>query len=115
MPDPTISTVTFDAGNTLLYCDPSPAEIYAEALGRHGRRVSAAEVEPVFAASWATLQEQTPPGIDRYSSEPGGERAWWGAFLRDVLERLDHEAEWEPLLDDLYDAFARPDVWQVFP
>jgi putative hydrolase of the HAD superfamily len=115
MADSTITTVTFDAGNTLLYCDPSPAEIYAGALGRHGRSVSADDVEPVFASSWAQLQERTPPGIDRYGSQPGGEKMWWGAFLREVLERLDHDADWRALLDDLYDAFSRPEVWRAYP
>jgi putative hydrolase of the HAD superfamily len=111
----TITTISFDAGNTLLYCDPSPAEIYAEALSRHGRPVTAPEVEPVFAGAWVELQERVPPGIDRYGSRPGGEYSWWGAFLREVLDRLDHEAEWEPLLAELYAAFSRPEVWQVYP
>jgi putative hydrolase of the HAD superfamily len=111
----TFSAVTFDAGNTLLYCEPSPAEIYAAALGRHGRPVRPDRVAPVFAEAWAELQERTPPGIDRYSAHPGGERQWWGAFLREVLGRLDHDAAWEPLLDELYAAFSRPDVWRVYP
>lgn len=111
----TIRSVTFDAGNTLLTCDPSPAEIYAQALGRHGRPVVADEVEPVFAAAWAEFQERTPAGIDRYSSVPGGEKMWWGAFLREVLARLDHDAPWQALLDDLYEAFARPEVWRAYP
>lgn len=115
MPSTTITTITFDAGNTLLYCDPTPAEIYADALGRHGRAVSAVEVEPVFAGAWADFQERTPTGIDRYGSQPGGEKQWWGAFLREVLRRLDHDAAWEPLLDELYAAFSRPEVWHVYP
>ena len=109
------TTVCFDAGNTLLYCDPSVAEIYSAALARHGRPVAAAEVGPVFAAAWAEMQERTPPGIDRYGSHPGGEKMWWGAFLREVLRRLDHDAAWEPLLDDLFAAFSRPEVWKLYP
>lgn len=115
MPTTTITTITFDAGNTLLYCDPTPAEIYAAELTRHGRAVSAEEVEPVFAGAWADLQERTPAGIDRYGSEPGGEKQWWGAFLREVLARLDHDAAWERLLEDLYAAFSRPEVWNLYP
>jgi putative hydrolase of the HAD superfamily len=110
-----ITTVTFDAGNTLLYCNPTPAEIYAVALGRHGRPVSAAEVEPIFAGAWSDLQERTPRGIDRYSSQPGGEKQWWGAFLREVLARLEHDADWRPLLEELYAAFSNPEVWKIFP
>jgi putative hydrolase of the HAD superfamily len=61
------------------------------------------------------MQRRTPPGGDRYSAHPGGERAWWGAFLREVLARLGHPAPWEPLLDELYAAFARIEVWRAFP
>lgn len=110
-----ISAVCFDAGNTLLFCDPSVADIYSEALGRHGRPVRADEVAPVFSGVWAELQEQSPPGIDRYGSYPGGEKMWWGAFLREVLRRLGHDAAWEPLLDDLFEAFSRTEVWKAFP
>jgi len=107
--------ITFDAGNTLLFSDPSPAEIYARELSRHGRTVGAEEVGPVFARAWAEMQQRAEPDRDRYSSFPGGERAWWGEFVREVLRRLDHDAEWEPLLADLYAAFSEPGVWKVFP
>ena len=110
-----ITTITFDAGNTLLFCDPTPAEIYSNVLSRHGRAVTPDEVEPVFTGAWAELQARTPPGIDRYGSQPGGEKQWWGAFLREVLARLGHDAEWQPLLDELYDAFSKPEVWKVYP
>lgn len=110
-----ITTLCFDVGNTLLSCDPSPAEIYAEALSRRGREVTPEQVEPVFAGAWAQFQEQSPPGIDRYGSHPGGERMWWGAFLREVLAKLDHDASWEPLLDELYTSFSRPEAWKLYP
>ena len=110
-----ITTITFDAGNTLLFCEPTPAEIYSEVLSRHGRAVTADEVKPVFADAWVELQARTPPGIDRYNSQPGGEKQWWGAFLREVLARLEHDAEWRPLLDELYAAFSNPAVWKVYP
>jgi putative hydrolase of the HAD superfamily len=111
----TATAVTFDAGNTLLYCDPSPAEIYARELSRLGRPVNADDVGPVFAQAWSEMQKRTEAGRDRYSSVAGGERAWWGAFIREVLVRLDHDAPWEPLLDDLYAAFADPEVWKTYP
>jgi len=107
--------VTFDAGNTLLRCHPPPRVLYAEALSRRGPAVTPEEVAPAFADAWVEMQRRTPAGRDRYSAHPGGERAWWGAFLREVLGRLGHPAPWEPLLDDLYAAFARVEVWRAFP
>lgn len=110
-----VSAVSFDAGNTLLYVHPSPPEIYAAALSRHGRTVRPDDVGPAFAHAWAEMQRRTPPGQDRYSSLPGGEREWWGSLLREVLDRLEHDAPWQHLLDDLLAAFAHADVWRVFP
>jgi putative hydrolase of the HAD superfamily len=107
--------VTFDVGGTMIYCDPSPGEIYAHHLSRLGRPVRAEEVAPVFRQAWAELQRRTVPGHDRYSSIPGGELVWWGEFVREVLQRLDHDAPWEPLLEDLYSAFSEANVWKVFP
>ena len=107
--------VTLDAGGTMIYCDPSPGEIYAHHLSRLGRTVTAEEVAPVFRDAWAELQRQTVPGKDRYNSVAGGELAWWGAFVREVLGRLDHDAPWEPLLEDLYAAFCDADVWKAYP
>ena len=107
--------VTFDAGGTMIYCDPSPGEIYAHHLSRLGRPVRVEEVGPVFRDAWADMQRRTVPGQDRYNSVNGGELAWWGAFVREVLRRLGHDAPWEPLLEDLYAAFSDAGVWKVYP
>ena len=115
MPEPALTAVTLDAGNTLLYCDPSPAEIYSEHIGRYGPAVASEEVGPAFRAAWAEMQRRTAAGADRYGAIDGGERAWWGAFVRRVLDRLGHPAPWQPLLDDLYDSFSRPEIWKTFP
>ena len=99
----------------MIYCDPSPGEIYAHHLSRYGRTVQAEEAAPVFREAWAELQRRTVPGQDRYNSVAGGELGWWGEFVREVLRRLDHDAPWEPLLEDLYAAFCEASVWKVFP
>ena len=112
--DPVLA-VCLDAGNTLIHSDPPPHVIYADHLSRHGRPVAPAEVGVAFREAWDEMQLETEPGADRYGSLAGGERAWWGAFIRRVLHRLDHDAAWEPLLDELYAAFSRAEVWRVFP
>jgi putative hydrolase of the HAD superfamily len=115
MSDSQFRAVTLDAGNTLLYCDPPPAVIYAQHISRLGPPVTPEEVEPVFRETWVLMQQATPSGRDRYSSYPGGERAWWGAFVREVLHRLEHPAPWRALLDDLYAAFSHTEVWRLYP
>lgn len=114
MAGPPISAVTLDAGNTLLHSDPSPAAIYAEQLSRFGPAVTPAEVGPVFQEAWTEMQRLTAPGTDRYGSVAGGEKAWWGAFVRKVLDTLEHPAPWRPLLDDLFEAFSQPSIWKTY-
>ncbi|MFI5142445.1 MAG: HAD-IA family hydrolase [Thermoanaerobaculales bacterium] len=106
--------VLFDVGGTLIESRPSPAEVYAEVLSRRGPPVASEQVAPVFAQVWAELTQLHPMGLDRYSQLKGGEREWWGAFLRRVLASLAHSAPWEPVLNELIDAFAEPSLWHVF-
>ncbi len=110
-----ITAVSFDAGNTLLHADPPPAELYARVLSGLGRPVSAEQVRPAFVETWNELQGETPEGEDRYGAFPGGEREWWGRFVRRILGRLDHPAPWQEALDQLYEAFSRPELWSVYP
>jgi len=114
MPPGAVSVVCLDAGHTLLYADPPPPVLYARAMSRLGRSVSPDEVAPAFAETWAAMQQDSPPGRDRYASLPGGERAWWGLFVRRVLDRLGHDAPWRPLLDELWAAFAEPSLWRTY-
>jgi len=110
-----LTTITLDVGSTLLHCEPPPSVLYADALSRRGTKVTPEQVAPVFSQEWRDMQQLTLPGKDRYSSIAGGERAWWGQFLRNVLARLEHDGPWELLLDDLYEAFSQPGVWKVYP
>jgi putative hydrolase of the HAD superfamily len=109
------AAVTFDAGNTLLAADPPPPVLYARVLSHLGREVTPEEVGPVFAEVWADAQRDARGGRDRYQAATGGERAWWGGFLREVLLHLDHDASWQEALERLYAAFTRPEAWKVFP
>ena len=65
-----ISAISLDAGDTMLYCDPSPAEIYASALGRFGPAVDTRVVGPVFGDAWKALQARI---IDRDGRFAGSE------------------------------------------
>jgi len=107
--------VLLDAGGTLIEARPAPPEVYAETLSRWGSPVDARQVAPVYQDVWAELTQLCPRGLDRYHHLKGGEREWWGEFLRRVLTRLGHPAPWEPVLRELFDAFADPTLWHVFP
>ncbi len=107
--------VLFDVGGTLIESRPGAPAVYARVLSRWGTTVQAGDVAPVFREVWSELTQLHPRGLDRYHNLKGGEREWWGEFLRRVLARLGHPAPWKPVLDELFDAFADPDLWHVFP
>lgn len=104
-----------DVGGTLIRAVPDPPTVYAATFSRYGPPVSPQEVAPVFAQVWQEMTQEHPRGLDRYHLLKGGERAWWGRFLRQVLHRLRHPAPWEEVLEELFATFARPEQWQVYP
>lgn len=107
--------VLFDAGGTLIESRPGASAVYSRVLSRWGPAVEESEVAPIFQEVWTELTQAHPRGLDRYHLLKGGEREWWGEFLRRVLARLGHPAPWEPVLAELFEAFADPALWHVFP
>ncbi|HVN31807.1 MAG TPA: HAD-IA family hydrolase [Thermoanaerobaculaceae bacterium] len=107
--------VLLDVGGTLIEARPAVPDVYARTLSRWGRPVEAWQVAPVFQEVWTELTQLHPLGLDRYHHLKGGEWEWWGEFLRRVLARLGHPAPWEPVLKELFTAFAEPSLWRVFP
>lgn len=110
-----VPVISLDAGNTLLHCEPSPTRIYTHHLARLGRPVPEDQAAEVFRRVWAEMQRATPPGGDRYSATPGGERAWWRRFVGRVVEELRHDAPADRLFKELYEAFTDPGIWRVYP
>ena len=107
--------VLLDMGGTLIEARPTVPEVYARVLSRWGEPMTPNQVAPVFQEVWTELTQLHPRGLDRYHQLKGGEWEWWGEFLRRVLARLVHPAPWEPVLRELFDAFADPSLWHVFP
>lgn len=93
--------IFFDVGGTLIRPHPSVGAVYASVARRHGIERTADEMEGAFRQSWAALKR---PGLTVSRKE------WWRELVFRVLGQ-----ENEACFEELYGAFARPDVWQVFP
>jgi len=93
--------IFFDAGGTLIRPCPSVGAIYAAVAGRHGIHRTADEMERAFRQSWAALK-QPGPTVSR--------KEWWRQLVFRVLGQ-----ENEACFEALFEEFARPDSWQVFP
>jgi putative hydrolase of the HAD superfamily len=118
-PDPPgsgrVAAALIDVGGTLIECSPSPSAVYARVLSRWGPPVHESAVAPIFRRVWTEMTQEHPAGLDRYQHLKGGEREWWGRFLERVLADLDHPAPAPAVLDELFEAFAEPALWHVFP
>lgn len=97
--------VTFDVGGTLLAPWPSVGHVYAAMAARwDGAPPDPVEVNRRFLVAWA----RRGTGFD-YS------RAAWAALVRETLWGLSPSAENPAFFTALYEHFAGPEPWRVFP
>ncbi|MFA6561945.1 MAG: HAD-IA family hydrolase [Verrucomicrobiia bacterium] len=107
-----LRAVTFDAGGTLFYPHPSVGEIYAAAARRHGATADAAAMEEGFRRAWVACHHDDAVAAAGNVSQ----REWWREMVFQTLAMAgvtmpDREA----YFDELYELFARPEVWRLFP
>jgi putative hydrolase of the HAD superfamily len=108
-----IRLVTFEAGGTLLHPHPTVGAIYAEVLTRRGFPCDPREVGQAFERAWVSILER--PSIERYGRAANGERRYWSELLSLIVEELGGAEAPEGAADELFDRFARPESWRVFP
>lgn len=109
-----LRALTVDATGTLIHT-PRLGEIYAEVFRRHGRTCDPRAVARLIPEVWAELGCLTDGSTDRFSAHPEGARGWWWRFAERVAERLELPPPSRFATAELYDRFARPDAWEVFP
>jgi putative hydrolase of the HAD superfamily len=104
-----LKAVFFDAGNTLLRPYPSVGHIYAKTAHRHGVRLTSAWVEDRFQIAWR----------DRHSphhlKDDHADKAWWRALVKRVMGERFAGRKFHTYFEDLYDLFAHPKNWRLFP
>jgi putative hydrolase of the HAD superfamily len=107
-----LRAVTFDAGGTLLYPHPSVGEIYAEAARRHGAKADATAMEDAFRRSWVACHHDDAVAAAGNVSQ----RDWWRVLVFRALDMAGVTmTAREAYFDELYELFARPEVWRLFP
>lgn len=127
-----IKAVFFDAGGTLFRPEPSVGEVYAEVAAHHGFTAPAEKIEKVFHELWT--ERDGLASLRGHSSEKK-EREWWRGLVWDVFSKLEQTGDrlmeskdkttcplfvgeiedFEAFFAELYDRFARPETWVLFP
>ena len=105
--------VTLDATGTLFHC-PDRGRIYAEVLGRHGVDASARRLTSLTREVWQELDCSAVMDRDRFATHPEGAAGWWRRYLERICEHLEVPSS-RFAAAELYDRFAKPDAWTVFP
>jgi putative hydrolase of the HAD superfamily len=102
--------VFFDAGGTLFTPYPSVGEIYSAVAARYGCSVSQEILETQFREEWIRR--------DRVPVDPTvmpQERQWWYDLVKDVFSNFGGVDDFESFFHELYDIFAQPEYWRIFP
>lgn len=108
-----VRVVFFDAVGTLIFLPRGVGFHYAEVARRHGTDLEPASVQGGFEIAWKSM----PPRPASRGPRPDDDRGWW----RVLVDRTLDEAGAPPDLsrseyfEDLYQEFARPGVWGLFP
>lgn len=111
----TWKAIFFDAAGTLIHPAEPVGAVYARAGSRHGLVVEGDAMNAAFRAAWKASPsplhpEGCPPADD--------DRAWWRQVASRSFElalgKAVPEQVMEPLFDELYAHYARPEAWHVF-
>ncbi len=102
----------FDAGGTLFCPHPSVGHIYATVAAKYGAKVNEHEVEQIFRQEFGKRDKEI--ALKAHASEKN-EKEWWRELVRFVFSRFAPIEHFDEFFEDLYDVFARPEAWKLYP
>ena len=112
MPLKPFDAIFFDAGGTLLYPHPSVGEIYERVARAYGSSACAADLDRAFRKVWF---ERDGMGSLESHSDEAKERRWWYETVQQVFTACGGINRFDEFFHELYDLFARPEVWRLYP
>jgi putative hydrolase of the HAD superfamily len=107
-----IRAVTFDAAGTLIRLRKPPGITYADSARAFGYELDPERLQAAFRIAWQTLappEESAGPRVD-------DDRGWWKALVNRTMELAGYKiSPFNAYFDEVYAAFARPGIWELFP
>lgn len=106
-----VRAVFFDAGGTLFRPFPSVGHVYAGLARKYGCSVSPDWVRGRFEEEWRRRN-----GLAHLkNTTEQGEKDWWFHLVGAVFRNRMPPAVFSRYFDELYDLFAQPRTWRLFP
>lgn len=102
--------ILLDAVGTVMLPKKPVADIYAEVGQRFGMSIAKQQIEQRFRQAFA--REALMDKANQGRTTPQRERERWQAIVAEVFELPLGQSE---LFETLWEWFAQPDTWQVFP
>ncbi len=109
-----LRAVTFDLTGTLIHT-PRMGEIYSQVLARHGVEVAPGRAASLVGEVWRELDCAAHPAADRFAAHPEGARGWWRRLLERLCERLEAPPPTPFAAAELFERFAGPEAWEIYP
>jgi len=107
--------IFFDAAGTLIGLIRGVEHHYCEVATRHGLEVDRQVMREAFRMTW----KEMPSPETTQKPRADDDRGWWQAFVNRVLDKCAVERgggfDREMYFAELYEEFARPGVWELFP
>lgn len=103
-------TVVFDAVGTLIWPDPAVATVYTAVGRRFGSKLTEPEIAGRFRAIFAEVEVRDRAGDLRTNEDVEFSR--WQDIVRRVLDDV---GDCAGCFAELWQHFARPSSWRVFP
>lgn len=105
-----------DAAGTLFHLTEPVGATYARIAGEHSLSCDPTSLDTAFRQAWkqhlATLLSSESAPLD-------DDRSWWRAVVKSTFEHAlcapIEDSRLDPLFAELYDHFAQPTAWRLFP
>ena len=114
---PTPRTIFLDAVGTLFGIRGTVGEIYSHFAAEAGVKVDAQQLNQAFIESFLAAPRAAFPGVDPVDI-PEREFAWWQAVANQSFTKvgvINQFANFDDFFHVLFDHFAKPDPWIVYP
>jgi putative hydrolase of the HAD superfamily len=110
-----VKVVFFDAGGTLIHTAKPVGYYYALMAKHYGVDANGEALQAGFKQAWAKMKPRDPMDGARVMDD----RAWWAELVKASWlaagSPLAADFPFEPYFEEVYQLFAREEVWRIFP
>ena len=113
-----VDAVTLDAAGTILQPAPSVGHVYSDVAGAYDVNVKPELIHQCFLNAWQAAM--SPQATTAPFDQPDDTQfAWWRNLVKSAFNDAGvlHEfgTRFDAFYADLYERFASPDAWHIFP